>query len=44
MIKEQFGIANSIEIPLIPDISKYSDAGCPIAYIYNDSHPLNGLY
>ena len=44
MLKQQLGILNSIEIPLLSDISKYSDSGCPIGYIYQEDHPLNLLY
>ena len=32
-LMEQFGIQNSVQIPLISDISYYSDLGTPLAFV-----------
>lgn len=44
MLKKQFGIKNSISIPLYGDISKYSDLGSPVVMTLPDSHTINKLY
>ncbi len=40
---DQFGIKNSFEIPLVPDISRLSDAGTPLA-LEEPDHPVAALF
>ena len=43
-LKNQFGIKNSFEIPITPDISQYSDSGHPYVRALPDSVPEVSLY
>lgn len=44
LLKNQFGIKNSLAIPIYSDISKYSDLGSPTVLVLPDSHPVTKLY
>lgn len=44
LLQSQLGIEESVELPLLPEVSKYSDQGSPIVYIFDDIHPLNQAY
>lgn len=40
MLQKQFGIKHSISIPLIADISKYSDLGSPVVLTLPEEHTI----
>lgn len=40
MIKQQFGIKSSFEVPLKSHISKYSDAGAPVVLALPKDDPV----
>ncbi len=40
---DQFGIKNSFEIPLVPDVSRLSDAGTPIV-LEKPDHPVSDVF
>lgn len=44
MIKQQFGIKNSFEIPLRSHISKYSDAGAPVVLALPKDDPIPDVF
>lgn len=44
MIKQQFGIKNSFEIPLRSHISKYSDAGAPVVLALPKQDPVPEIF
>lgn len=44
MLQQQFGIKHSFSIPLMGDISKYSDLGAPVVLTLPESHPITTVY
>eukprot|EP00357_Protocruzia_adherens_P012901 CAMPEP_0115029072 /NCGR_PEP_ID=MMETSP0216-20121206/36749_1 /TAXON_ID=223996 /ORGANISM="Protocruzia adherens, Strain Boccale" /LENGTH=463 /DNA_ID=CAMNT_0002405519 /DNA_START=98 /DNA_END=1486 /DNA_ORIENTATION=- len=43
-LKDLFGIKNSFEIPIMPDIAAYSDSGSPVVLTQPDMSELNQIY
>lgn len=37
-LKKQFGIKNTVGVPILPDLSKYSDSGVPYSVVVPDGH------
>jgi len=37
-LREQFGIKNTVEMPILKDLSRYSDAGVPYSIVLPDTH------
>jgi hypothetical protein len=44
MLKSQFGIKHSFSIPLVAEVSKYSDLGAPVVMTLPESHEINEIY
>ena len=44
MLMEQFGIQNSIQIPLMSEIATYSDQGSPLAFVLPEEHKVRKAY
>jgi len=41
---EQFGIKNSYEVPILEEVSAFSDAGTPFVLALPDTMPIVELY
>lgn len=44
LLRDQFGINNSFDIPLDPEISRYSDIGTPVALTLPENHKISKIY
>ena len=44
MLKNYFGIKNSFSIPLMGDISKYSDLGSPVVLTLPENDPITLVF
>ena len=43
-LKEQFGIKNSFELPILEDVSMMSDYGTPFVLALPDTVPIVGIF
>lgn len=44
MLKNQFGITSSVQIPIYGMIAKYSDSGRPVAITLPEEHTITKIY